>query len=94
MSAYLIAHVNVKDADQWKIYSESVAATREPYGGQLVFHAQRTAVLVGDHDYDALVVLEFPDGDSLNNWYNSPEYQELAKIRKQAADVVFISYET
>jgi uncharacterized protein (DUF1330 family) len=30
------------------------------------------------------VIIEFPDMDSLDAWYNSPEYQPLMKLRKES----------
>ena len=34
---------------------------------------------------DGVVVLEFPDAKAAKAWYFSPEYQERAKLRQQAA---------
>ena len=34
---------------------------------------------------DGVVVLEFPDSETARAWYHSPEYQERAKLRQQAA---------
>ena len=34
---------------------------------------------------DGVVVLEFPDAAAAKAWYFSPEYQERAKLRQQAA---------
>lgn len=34
---------------------------------------------------DGVVVLEFPDTETAKAWYYSPEYQERAKLRQQAA---------
>ncbi len=34
---------------------------------------------------DGVVILEFPDIQSAKAWYYSPEYQEKAKFRQQAA---------
>jgi uncharacterized protein (DUF1330 family) len=34
---------------------------------------------------DGMVILEFPDKAAAKAWYFSPEYQERAKLRQQAA---------
>jgi uncharacterized protein (DUF1330 family) len=39
------------------------------------------------------VVIEFSDMDSLNAWYNSPEYQPLIALRKSCTsdqDTLFV----
>ena len=33
---------------------------------------------------ERVVIIEFPDMDSLNAWYNSPEYQPLIVLRKES----------
>ncbi|WP_420837910.1 DUF1330 domain-containing protein [Bradyrhizobium zhanjiangense] len=30
------------------------------------------------------MIIEFPDKQSLDAWYNSPEYQPLVKLRKES----------
>ena len=32
---------------------------------------------------ERVVIIEFPDMDSLNAWYNSPEYQPLIALRNE-----------
>jgi uncharacterized protein (DUF1330 family) len=92
MSAYLVAHVTVEDPEQWQVYVDSVGATLAPFGAEVIFRGRRTAVLVGEHQHDAVAVLQFPDETALNNWFNSEAYQQLAPTRDRAADVVFIGY--
>jgi uncharacterized protein (DUF1330 family) len=94
MTAYLIAHVTVKDSDQWQVYVDSVGATLEPFGAEVVFRGKRAAVLAGEHRYDTVAVLKFPDEAAINNWYHSEAYQALIPTRTRAADVVFVSYQT
>ena len=33
----------------------------------------------GDWPYTRTVLIEFPDAEAFDNWFNSPEYQALAK---------------
>jgi antibiotic biosynthesis monooxygenase (ABM) superfamily enzyme len=42
---------------------------------------------------ERVVVIEFPDMDSLYAWYNSPEYQPLIALRKSCTsdqDMLFV----
>ena len=93
MAAYLIGHVTVKDTDQWEIYVEGVARSLLPYNAEILFRGKLAKVLTGEHAYQNTVVIQFPDQATLQDWYNSKEYQELVPIRDRAADVTIISYD-
>jgi hypothetical protein len=41
MSAYLIGHIAVKNADKWDEYRQKVPTTLAPWGGKLVFRGHR-----------------------------------------------------
>jgi uncharacterized protein (DUF1330 family) len=41
-----------------------------------------------------MVVIRFPDSDSVSNWFNSKAYQALIPLRDQAAEIVLVSYES
>ena len=92
MAAYLIAHITVINPDQWQIYVGSVGETLAPFGAEVMFRGKRAAVLVGEHKFETVAVLKFPDEAAINNWYDSDAYQALAQTRNRAANAVFISY--
>jgi len=94
MSAYLIAHIAVKDPHAWQVYVNTVGSTLAPFEAAVVFRGKRAAVLTGEHSYDTVAVLKFPDAAAIESWYHSESYQALIPTRTQAADVVFISYNT
>ncbi len=91
--AYVIGHIRVKDADKWDRYRSQVPATLQPWGAELVFRGARAATLAGEHDYDDVVVIRFPNLEAANGWHGSAAYQALIPLRMQAADVVLLSYE-
>ena len=94
MTAYVIGHITVKDADKWSEYRNLVPGTLEPWNAELVLRGKQTAVLSGQHDHTDTVVIRFPDQESLTNWYNSAAYQALIPLREQAADMVLVSYDS
>lgn len=91
MSSYLIVHATVKDPDKLKQYGAAASEIVRAHGGEFVTRAQVTDVLVGSHDHKVCVLIKFPDGAALKAWYNSPDYQALAPLRDEAADMVFIA---
>lgn len=92
MGAYLIAHITVKDPEQWRIYVDSVGETLRPHGGKVLFRGDDAQVLAGEHRHEAVAVLSFPDRAAIRQWHDSQAYQSLVRTRNQAADVVLISY--
>jgi len=92
MSACVIGHITVKDEDKWAQYRTQVPATLAPWGAELLFRGQRADILAGQHAHLDTVVIRFPDADSVDAWYNSPEYQALIPLRQQAADLDLVVF--
>lgn len=92
--AYVVGHINVKDAAAWDAYRSQVPATLAPWGAELVFRGQRAVVLAGAHAHRDIVVIRFPDAAAAAAWHASAAYQALIPLRQQAADVVLLSYDT
>jgi len=93
MSAYLIGHITVKNTDKWKTYVEGVQKSLIPFESELVFRGKLASVLAGEHSYENTVVIKFRDQPTLQQWYDSKEYQGLIPIRDEAADVVILSFD-
>lgn len=94
MAAYVIGHITVKDDAKWAEYRGHVPGTLAPWGAELVLRGKRADVLSGQHDHTDTVVIRFPDPESILEWYNSDAYQKLVPLRRQAADMDLISYES
>ena len=80
MAAYLIAEVEVKDPETYEEYRRQVASTIEKFDGRFIIRGGATEILEGQWKPRRLVVLEFPDMDTLKRWYNSDDYQGLKEI--------------
>jgi uncharacterized protein (DUF1330 family) len=92
MTAYVIGHITVKDSEKWTQYRSQVPATLAPWGANLVCRGKRLDILSGKHHHTDMVVIRFPDTDSVKNWFNSRAYQALIPLRNQAAEIVLVSY--
>lgn len=93
MSAYLIGHITVKNPAKWQTYVEGVRKSLMPFEAEIVFRGRLATVLAGEHPHQNTVVIKFPDQPTLQQWYNSDDYQGLIPNRNEAADVVIISYD-
>ncbi|MFG1807602.1 DUF1330 domain-containing protein [Streptomyces sp. NPDC049040] len=93
MSTYLINHLRIPGGvpnEAGLTYLEQVEATARPHGGRWLANGEAD-VLEGV--WPGLVVLmEFPDRDAADAWYNSPEYQAILPLRvnNSIADIVLI----
>lgn len=92
MSACVIGHITVKDADKWAQYRAQVPATLAPWGAELLFRGAASCVLGGQHAHTDTVVIRFPDQAAVDGWYQSAAYQSLIPLRQQAADLDLISF--
>jgi uncharacterized protein (DUF1330 family) len=93
MAAYLIADVDVFDAEAFEEYKRDVPATEQRYGGRYLGRGGAAKVLEGDWEPHRQVVVEFTDKAALMGWYNSPEYSRLKAIRERCARTRIIALE-
>jgi uncharacterized protein (DUF1330 family) len=89
MSAYMVVHVNVKDADKVQEYSGAAAPLVAAHGGRFISRGP-VEVMSGEHAYQMLVIIEFPDNAAAKAFYASPEYQALLPVREAGLDSVFL----
>ena len=93
MSACVIGHITVKDADKWAQYRAQVPATLAPWGAELLFRGQISSVLSGTHGHSDTVVIRFPDSAAIQGWYQSAAYQALIPLRQAAAEIDLLAFD-
>jgi uncharacterized protein (DUF1330 family) len=83
MAAYLIAEHIITDAAKFEEYRTKAAPMIARHGGRYLTKGGSHKFPEGGHwKPERVVIIEFPDMDSLNRWYGSPEYQPLIALRK------------
>ena len=92
MAAYLVGPITVKEDKLWKEYVAGVQESIAPFDAKVVFRGRLDKVLAGQHAHDLVVVIEFADQATLNNWFNSEQYQSLIPLRDKAANVTITTY--
>ena len=93
MSAYLIVRATVHDMAQYQEYMKLTPAIVEKYGGEFVIRGGDKVILEGPDSPERIVILRYPDMETAQRMYNSPEYQAAIKVRENAADASFILME-
>jgi uncharacterized protein (DUF1330 family) len=83
---YAIAHLrSVRLGADIAEYLRRIDATLEPFGGRFLVHGMTHEVLEGSWPGD-LIIVEFPDRASAENWYRSDAYQSILPLRTENAE--------
>jgi len=82
VAGYVIAIVDVTDADAYQEYARRVPATIAKYGGRYLVRSGKSDVREGEWSGTRTVILEFPSLARALEWYDSPEYKPLRPIRQ------------
>lgn len=81
MKGYVIANIEMRDADGYEAYRSRAAEVVAKYGGRFLVRGGAVDVREGDPGISRLVVLEFPDMAAARAFYDSPEYQAILPHR-------------
>ncbi|HUN50023.1 MAG TPA: DUF1330 domain-containing protein, partial [Candidatus Sulfotelmatobacter sp.] len=76
----------VTDPTAYEEYRRGVLATVTKHGGKFLVRGGAVQRLEGNRDWNRVVVLEFASAAAAKTWYESPEYQPLAKLRQGASN--------
>ena len=92
MTAFVIATAKIKDKDKFGEYGKAAGETVVAHGGSVIRRGQYNATLAGNRLYNASAILEFPDIEALNGWYNSTDYQAIIPLRNEACEMTITSH--
>ena len=86
MAVYAISDiVEITDPQMLTEYVQRIAPIFEKYGVKSLGGASAGyETIEGNWQSQAVVLLEFEDREHFERFYNSPEYQEIRPLRKQA----------
>lgn len=91
MAAYIIAQVQVADAEGYVEYASQTVAIAEKFGGNFLAKGGACEWLEGSGS-DRNVIIEFPDVAAAKQFYTSAEYQAILPIAKRhsSRDMVLV----
>ena len=87
-----MAKIDIHDPALYARYEEGFLAILDKYKGRILSVDETPLVLEGDWSGTRTVILSFRHKEEALAWYNSRDYQELAKFRFDAStgDVVIV----
>lgn len=92
MTTFALAHIKHSTVNDGLIeYLHRIDATLVSHGGRFRIHGGSIQRLEGTWTGE-LVLIEFPDKTSAQNWYDSAAYRQIVSLRtaNSLADVIFI----
>ena len=90
MSAYFIAQIDIHDRTNYSRYVDAFDAVLEKYDGEVVVVDDGPVILEGTWNRTRVVVIRFKDQEEARQWYTSPEYQAIARIRHESSEADII----
>ncbi len=85
MSCYFVAQIQIQDMVEYQKYLDGVDEVFSKYNGKYLAVDGSPSVLEGEWSYSRMVIIQFPNEEELRRWYDSSEYQAIAKYRLSAA---------
>jgi uncharacterized protein (DUF1330 family) len=82
---YLVAEIDVTDADAYKSYAAKAGPVITACGGIYLARGGKVEGLEGDPPKARFVIVEFASFDIARACYNSAAYQAIAPIRQNAS---------
>ena len=86
MPVYFVAQVDIHDQAGYDAYAKQAGASFEGVDTKILAVDDAPTVLEGKWHGPRTVMMEFPDEATFRKWYDSPAYQEAAKLRWAATD--------
>ena len=92
MSVYIIAQIDIHDRETYNRYESGFDEIFAKHKGFVTSVDEHPEVLEGDWPYTRTVLLTFRSEEQARAWFESPEYQELARFRRAAskANIVMV----
>lgn len=84
MPAYLISDVTIKNTEAFQTYRARAAVSIAQYGGHYLVRGGRSKSLEGNWTPDIIIIVEFPDFERAQAWYQSSEYAFALEVRDEA----------
>lgn len=89
MEGYFVFNYRINDREAYQPYLEQVMQTLIAHDAEILVADFESEKIEGDAGH-VTVVLKFSSKDAAKNWYQSPEYQNIFKLRTDHCDGIAV----
>ena len=80
---YVLANLVINDKETYRLYEKGFFPLLKKHGGEFITFDNDVRHFEGDTKIEGrIIIFTFPSPESADNWFNDPDYQELAKKRR------------
>ncbi len=90
MTVYAVALLSFIEREAYNRYQARFMDVLRRFDGRLLAADECPIVIEGDWDREKVVLLSFPGEGAFRQFFDSPEYQEIAKDRRAGADTILL----
>jgi uncharacterized protein (DUF1330 family) len=91
MPAYVIFDVEIRDAARYQAFMAGVKPALEAAGAKYLARGGAHKVYEGEWEPRRIVLLEFPDVQAWESFYNGATYQSLKSVRDECSSARLVS---
>jgi uncharacterized protein (DUF1330 family) len=85
MSAYVVVQIEIHDPETYSEYAKLAPPSIAKYDGRYLLRGGSVKTLEGTWSPGRFVILEFPDAEKAQAWWDSEEYSKAKAMRQRAA---------
>jgi uncharacterized protein (DUF1330 family) len=89
MPAYVITKIEIHDPDAFQAYVKASPPTIRKFGGHHISRGAEADVLEGEGNKFRNGIIQFATAEDARAWYDSPDYQEVRKLREKCSTAHF-----
>ena len=86
MSAYVILDLKVFDNEKLQEYIKVAPEIIKKFEGKIIVRGGEFKTVEGNWKPEKIVMIEFPNYKTANDWWNSDKYKKATELRKKGAN--------
>lgn len=84
--AYVVAEIEVKDLEAYRLYAAAAFPVIQKYGGKFLTRGGTSVPIEGQPPAERVMIIEFPSLEQAKAFEYSKDYTDIAPLRRASAD--------